>query len=785
MKNMKKIMSLFLALVMLVGVALPSVAMANGATTEKVTKTVTLHKLVMSKADLAAWDSDALEKAGYNGTQNTDQLKALLNNTSHSAKEVAGVYFAVKYAADYKDAKGNDTNKSKYVTINETDKENPVYGAVESLDATLDTGYKLLAGKTEANGIVFNTKGLKGNFEIVEVHEKSSYVGENGEAITDMKAVPVKITLPLVNNNGVVEAAHVYPKNTEDKPKIDKNFLKNNELTEAEQEAADKLKVGADYNNYQAKKATAKAEIGKKIPYEVKTEIPAKSNLKEAHWDDKMTEGLTYNNDLEVTIEYVEVENKQEVTKTKTIKATDFTEGLTQTNNGFSLRLMNDNLALLNGKVKPVTVTLKYSATVNSKAIVDIPEANDITFHYGNNKPGKGNTPIPTKPKDNGELTVKKTWADGTPAKGEWAEFTLVNAQTGEDIGTVKFETKDNSGQLETTTTYTPNAKYVKIGNEKEITGPSTKTEQGNVWSFTWTGLDKDIQYKVQEKNNMSQTAHFTKGENGEILIENNKDNNPTPLNPSEPKVVTGGKKFVKTNQDGTKRLAGAEFYVKNAAGKYLVADQKDATKVTTARDLYINLIAAYNDAIEKATGSTVEEKEKSVTVKNPLYKNVTETPKEKENLVGKTEISKKIEDLRLAYEKAFKENANAYKWEDKADNAVVLVSDAEGRFEISGLEYGTYSLEEKTPPAGYAKRSDTPEFVVKKGSYTGQPEGVNHKHIGYDSDTDTIKGQQIENKKVSIPQTGGIGTVIFTVVGISLMAGAFIAMRKRTAEEN
>ncbi|MBL7574359.1 LPXTG-motif cell wall anchor domain-containing protein [Peptoniphilus asaccharolyticus DSM 20463] len=43
---------------------------------------------------------------------------------------------------------------------------------------------------------------------------------------------------------------------------------------------------------------------------------------------------------------------------------------------------------------------------------------------------------------------------------------------------------------------------------------------------------------------------------------------------------------------------------------------------------------------------------------------------------------------------------------------------------------------------------------------------------------------EEIINKKVTIPQTGGIGTIIFTVVGIALMAGAVMAMRKRNSEE-
>src|SRR5699024_3183908 len=151
----------------------------------------------------------------------------------------------------------------------------------------------------------FTTKGLKGDFLIEEIHEKSSYVGKDGEALTDSKAVPVEITLPLVNNDGIVPEAHVYPKNTEDKPEIDKNFKKadtaDNEtelekadgFTEAENGAG--IGVGADYKNYQKKKATADAEVGKVIPYEVKTKIPAKSNLKTSYWSDEMTEGLTFN----------------------------------------------------------------------------------------------------------------------------------------------------------------------------------------------------------------------------------------------------------------------------------------------------------------------------------------------------------------------------------------------------------------------------------------------------------------------------------------------------------
>ncbi|MDU2202827.1 MAG: isopeptide-forming domain-containing fimbrial protein, partial [Anaerococcus hydrogenalis] len=432
----------------------------------------------------------------------------------------------------------------------------------------------------------------------------------------------------------------------------------------------------------------------------VKTEIPAKSNLKEAHWDDIMTEGLTYNQDLKVTIDGVEI------TPTK--------DELEQTEKGFSLRLQGENLKKLNGKEKAVTVELKYSATVNSKAIVDIPEANDITFHYGNT-PSKGNTPKPTKPNDNGEIKVVKTWDNGSEwVEGEYAKFKLVDANTGEDVKSTDL---------------------VNAPDDYTFKGTVTLSK-GTKESYTWRYLNKDKQYKVVEVESKTLSdAEYTKAADGTIEVTNHKSTNPKPLNPTEPKVVLGGKRFVKTNQDGTERLAGAVFYVKNSEGKYLVADKKDANAVKTAKKALDEAVKTYNNL--DADKQTEEEKAKVTAAQE-------------------------------AYNKAFIENAKAYKWEDGNTNAIELTSDGKGKFEITGLEYGDYKLEEKTPPKGFAKLNGDIDFKVAKGSYVdvaGYEKGQKAPaHIGYDNDKDSIKGQQIENKKVSIPQTGGIGSIIFVV---------------------
>lgn len=193
----------------------------------------------------------------------------------------------------------------------------------------------------------------------------------------------------------------------------------------------------------------------------------------------------------------------------------------------------------------------------------------------------------------------------------------------------------------------------------------------------------------------------------------------------NKPKVYTGGKKFKKidsSQQD--KALQGAEFVVKNSDGKYLAVPKSDTDNTKPTKYTWVDFSETSADKLLAATN----------------------------------EISGK--DYKL------------YK----------LTSGEDGTFEIKGLEYdrpnGTkYKLVEVKAPKDYALPSNNEfEFTVNDTSYYQDATATQL----VDADP-----QKIDNKPITIPETGGIGTVIFTVVGISLMAGAFIAMRKRTAEEN
>lgn len=689
MKLVKRFLSLFVFAVILITSTVP--ALAAG---EEKTNTVTVHKILMSKTDLGDFTQ------GTTGKDDTEYDGNAIENITgffgDSAKEIKGVYFAVK-----------NEDGSKYIKEDGTETDN------------VD---EAIGGLTEENGIALNTANLKGNYKIVEVQELSTYVGADGQVLTDSKAVPIDITLPLVNENGVVSEAHVYPKNSEDKPQIDKNFASGNDLKDVV-DTNDNSNVGAAYKNYQEEKATVTAELGKEIPYEVKTQIPANSKLKTAKWDDKMTEGLTYNTGS-LTISVAGQELATEDYK------------LTEEANGFVVELTATGLEKINNQESEVEVTLTYSATVNSLAVVDVPEANDIMFHYGNN-PGFGTTPIPTNPNENGELTVNKTWDDGKWADGEEAVFELVDANTGKPV--TKEDLVNAPGDYNFQGTVT-------IGKD---------AEDGQ--SYTWQYLDPEKEYKAVEVSTTTGTeSEYVQAEDGTITVVNHKSNNPQPLNPTEPKVVNGGKKFVKTNNeaegsDAFQRLAGAEFYVKQN-GKYVVLNATDLSAINTAKEQLDQAVAAYNDlSAEEQNGET-----------------------------GKT-AKALVDEKQKAYNEAFIANANSYTLSDTVvDNALVLKSDAEGRFEVTGLAYGDYALEEKTAPEGYAKLNGEITFTVANGSYAGTA-----KELQYNKDNaDAGYGAQVKNKKVSIPQTGGIGTLIFTVVGLGLMAVAFVAMKKRNVEE-
>ena len=70
---------------------------------------------------------------------------------------------------------------------------------------------------------------------------------------------------------------------------------------------------------------------------------------------------------------------------------------------------------------------------------------------------------------------------------------------------------------------------------------------------------------------------------------------------------------------------------------------------------------------------------------------------------------------------------ASGYTWTDDEDdeNLVVLESDGFGQFEVNGLRFGDYSLQEIAAPEGYQLSTTPVSFTISKGSYTAGDPGI------------------------------------------------------------
>ena len=163
--------------------------------------------------------------------------------------------------------------------------------------------------------------------------------------------------------------------------------------------------------------------------------------------------------------------------------------------------------------------------------------------------------------------------------------------------------------------------------------------------------------------------------------------------------------KFTVTKQDGEgEALSGAGFVIKNAAGKYY--------KLNPA-----------TEAVEDDPATTDVDESAAAT-------------------------------------------AASVSWVDSINDATEYTSGNNGAVTaFTGLANGTYTLVEKTVPAGYNKAADS-TFTISEGNYTA---------------TNLEQTSTVINEAGSVlPSTGGIGTTIFYAIGAVLVIGAGIVLVTR-----
>ncbi|WP_249961630.1 pilin N-terminal domain-containing protein, partial [Histophilus somni] len=270
---------------------------------------VTIHKILHTKENFNNSKfpgTEGLDGKKYDGTQIGD----ITGFFGQNSKEIKDVFFALKVKGGNYVKKGADALTPK-----------------TPMETTTDIN-EAVGGLTTGSGLKFNTEGLKGEFQIVEVSEKTTYKGDQGEVLAGRKAVPLDITLPLINETGLVQEAHVYPKNTQEKPEVTKEF--------GQEAGRQDTKSDRDYT------------VGEEIPYVVTTTIPEHARYQTLTWTDTMSKGLVYiKGTMEVKLNNVKLEARDY----------DLVEKL----DGFILNLTGDGIKKVEaGNAAEQTITLEY-----------------------------------------------------------------------------------------------------------------------------------------------------------------------------------------------------------------------------------------------------------------------------------------------------------------------------------------------------------------------------------------------------------------------------------------
>ena len=109
-----------------------------------------------------------------------------------------------------------------------------------------------------------------------------------------------------------------------------------------------------------------------------------------------------------------------------------------------------------------------------------------------------------------------------------------------------------------------------------------------------------------------------------------------------------------------------------------------------------------------------------------------------------------------------------------EADETGVSIVVKDGKVRVVGLDSDTYYLEETVAPDGYNKLTARQKFIISDANLDATFNGEI-----YSADS----GVQVVNKTGSmLPETGGTGTVIFTVIGsaVVLVTGVVLVTKKR-----
>lgn len=240
-------------------------------------------------------------------------------------------------------------------------------------------------------------------------------------------------------------------------------------------------------------------------------------------------------------------------------------------------------------------------------------------------------------------------------------------------------------------------------------------------------------------------------------------------------------------------------------AGNPVTVDKSKATAVSNGDGTVTYTVDLSDFIASTEAGATIEVKYSAIVENDHTYNNsatasantVAYTPSEVNGFMGnvtlkKVDTNKKplngAEFQLLKVTSAGKEGAEATKTPinvvkvtdgeykvalDEEDGATTtLVVATNGTLKVTGLADGNYEFKETKAPTGYKVNSDNKAFTITANEA---------------AEVTVDAGEFVNTKLSSLPSTGGMGTYLFTIIGVVVMAGAagaFFISRRKGSEE-
>lgn len=460
MKKMIKIASLLLALVMVLGMAVStsaatetgSITIRNSSTVSVAGKTFNAYKILDVKSYTAGTD---------------DKEGTVVYTVPEGMKE----FFKSRY-----DLAGNEGDFDAKVTKKISEEPDKFAFATAVLVAAKEAN--ITPGTAEA--------GEKATSVKIDNLPLGYYVVEDTGAATPVSALILDTTNPSVDIK--IKA---------DIPSIDKNI-------DGTKDTDDATTGDVKYNN---------AAVGDHVPYKLTSKVPDMTGYKKYYFvvNDTLSKGLTFNNDVTITVG----------TDTKK-KDTDYTVTQTKNTDGTtSVEIVFKNFIQYAANAG-ADITITYSATVNENAVIGVEgNSNKVKLIYSNDpntdesgnpedKPGDtsptGETPEVETRTYVTDLELIKVDQDGVRLTG--AEFQI----TGTKLNTVLVR-KDVYTENE-------NGTYWKLKDGSYTTDdPDSEGMDESKYESTTTKYSKSVETEPIEKaENVNYTA--TVGTDGVLRFE-------------------------------------------------------------------------------------------------------------------------------------------------------------------------------------------------------------------------------------------------------------------------